>query len=72
MEQAVYSFSEKKYTDSVLAIKSDLIFTSIVTTNFQRTLESSNAGVGNLSCTADRFKTEIFSRIGCQKNTNVH
>jgi len=43
MEQAVYSFWGKKYTDSVLAIKSDLIFTSIVTTNFQRTLESSNA-----------------------------
>ena len=28
-------------------------------------------GVGNLFCTADRFETEIFSRTGVQKATNV-
>jgi len=29
------------------------------------------SGVGNLFCTADRFKTEFFLRTGFQISTNV-
>ena len=36
-------FGPKKYTNSLLAIKSDFVFSSIVTTNIQKTPESSNA-----------------------------
>ena len=35
-------FGPKKYTNNFLAIESDLIFSSIITTNIQKTLEFSN------------------------------
>jgi len=32
---------------------------------------SCRTGVGNVFCAADQFETEIFSRTGLQKTTNV-
>jgi len=44
MEQVVYTFLGKKNTNYFAAIKSDLVFSSIVTANMQKTLQSTNTG----------------------------
>jgi len=43
MKQVVYTFWDKKYTNCFVAIKADNVFSSIITTNIQTILESTNA-----------------------------
>jgi len=40
MEQVVNTFRDKKYSICFVAIKEDFVFSSIITTNIQDTLES--------------------------------
>jgi len=44
MEQVVYTFLGKKNTNGFVAIKSDFVFSSIITTNIQKTLQPINTG----------------------------
>jgi len=44
MEQVVHTFWAKKNTSGFVAIKSDFVFSSIVTTNIQKTLQPTNTG----------------------------
>jgi len=43
MEQVVKTFRDKKYTNCLVAIKDDFVFSCIITTNIKKTLESTNA-----------------------------
>jgi len=46
MEQVVYTFLDKKeFTKCFVTIKGDFMFSSIVTTNIQKTLESTILGL---------------------------
>jgi len=49
------------------AVDSQLVSSKYSYYKAHRNKSSSNAGVGNLFSTADRFETEIFSRTGLQK-----
>jgi len=43
MEQAVILLGTKNYTNHFVAINSDFVFSSIIITNIQKTLNSSNS-----------------------------
>jgi len=43
MEQVIKAFWDKEYTNCCVAIKDDFVFSSTITTNIQKTLESTNA-----------------------------
>jgi len=45
MEQVVFNFGGKKEHQFFATIKGNFVFSSIVTTNIQKTLESTNTGV---------------------------
>ena len=44
MRQVVYTFLDKKNTNCFVTIKMDFVFSSIVTTDIQKTLQSTNTG----------------------------
>jgi len=44
MGQVVYTFLEKKNTNCFVTIKNDFVFSSIITTNIQKTLQPTNTG----------------------------
>jgi len=44
MEQVVYNFLAKKNTKCFVAVKSNFVFSSIVRTNIQKTLQPANTG----------------------------
>ena len=48
MEQVVYTFWAKKNTNCFVEIRSDFVFSSIVTTNIQKTLHPTNTGAQHI------------------------
>jgi len=44
MGQVVYTFWAKKNTSCFVTIKNDFVFSSIITTNVQKTLQPTNTG----------------------------
>jgi len=43
IKQVVYTFSGKKYTESFVAVKSDVVFSSIIITNILKMVKSTKA-----------------------------